>query len=126
MRRGGAEAPPRRKRSAGGLPAAAAGGAAAAGAAGTDGALAGEDAARLDDRELVRRLRRRRHLVRVGRQGGAGLDLDLARTAAPGEAGGAEVRSRRAERVVLLVGVARLDVRDEVTGVRLGRRVLAL
>ena len=96
------------------LAAAVAGGGAGAGVAARGDAV---------DRERVTALRRRRHRERRCGRGG---HRDLA-------GAGAVVQARRAERrggvalgVVLGVREARLDLRDEVTGIGLGRRVLAL
>src|SRR4051812_14603702 len=88
------------------------------------GAGAGRRAAgRLGDGEVVRRLRVAHDRVAVDRRTG---HLDLALGGPDVEAGGAELGRRVAELVVLRVGEARLDVRDQVASIRLGGAVLTL
>src|SRR3954449_7260743 len=72
---------------------------------------------RLLHTSLVAACPRMRGVVHVDHTAGAGADR---------QAGRAEVRGRVAGGVVLLVGVAGLDFRDQVTRVGLGGRVLAL
>src|SRR5690349_15643568 len=77
----------------------------------------------LGDDEVVARLRLRRDDVGLSR---ARRRADLADGGAVVETGVAEVRGRDAVRVGLLLRVAGLDLRDEVTGVGLGLTVLTL
>src|SRR6476620_9774112 len=94
-------------------------------AAGGDGAGMRQGAVGLlGDGERVARLRRGRDRVRRG--GGATVDLDLASTVTPSEAGVPELGARVTSRVVLRIGVARLDLGNHVASVRLGGSVLAL
>src|SRR3954470_418613 len=79
----------------------------------------------LDD-EVTAALRVRGHAEPAGRRARVGRDLHRADTGAEVQAGVAEVRGGLALRVVLLVAVARLDLRDGVTSVGLRVGVLAL